>query len=257
MKKGLRWRVIHEPEVLKLFVQKGVGMTIIQKIVFVSVFVGVAACFMGVARLISQSQNPIFKLEKMLINKDNRIARAYFSPDDGLSSILKGLIDAEKKSILVSIYTITDTSVVNAFINASKRGVVVEFVVDQGYGSDRYSQVHKLANAQIDVWSYQSAADERQASLMHNKFCIFGDSIGDRPLVWTGSYNFTKRGNERNQENIVIIDDSGIIDRYREQFEVLKKRSLRISGKAQNDNRSVARAEPSWFDKLKTLMRMF
>ncbi|MBA2307513.1 hypothetical protein H0W26_05250, partial [Candidatus Dependentiae bacterium] len=207
--------------------------------------------------VISLSQNPVHQLEKMLLDKDNKIARAYFSPDDGLSSLLKGLIDAEKKRILVAIYTITDRSLVNAFIEASKRGVLVEFVVDPGYGSDRYSQVFQLANAQIGVWSYQSSANERQASLMHNKFCLFDDSIGNRPLVWTGSYNFTKRANERNQENVIILDDKPIIDRFHKQFEILKGRSLQISGKVQTSSRSTVNSEPSLFDRLKTFMKMF
>ena len=229
----------------------------IQNVVFVGVFITVAVCFMGLAHVISVRQSPGFHLEKMLINQDNRIARAYFSPDDKLASLLKGLIDAETKSILVSIYTITDKNVVNAFIDASKRGVLVECVVDPSYGSDRYSQVYQLANAQVGVWSYRSAADERQSSLMHNKFCVFEDSIGNRPLVWTGSYNFTKRANERNQENIVILDDKEIVDRYRKHFEILKDRSLQISGKVQAHNRSTTKTEPSWFDRLKTLTRMF
>ncbi len=232
-------------------------MNIFQKVVVGSVFIGVVACFMGVAHLISVTQNPEYQLEKMLINKDNKVARAYFSPDDTLASLLKGLIDAEKKKILASIYTITDKTLVNAFINASKRGVHVEFVVDPGYGSDRYSQVYQLANAHIGVWSYQSAADARQASLMHNKFCVFDDSIGNRPLIWTGSYNFTKRANERNQENVVILDDRDIIDRYRKHFEILKGRSLQISGKVQTHNQPAAQPEPSWIDRLKTLTRMF
>lgn len=232
-------------------------MNFFQRLVVGAAFVITVVSFMGLAHVISRSQNPELKLEKMLIDKDNKVARAYFSPDDHLASLLKGLIDAETKKIVVAIYTITDKTVVESLIKAAKRGVEVECVVDPSYGSDRYSQVYQLANAGINVWSYQSAADERQSSLMHNKFCIFEDSIGHRPLIWTGSYNFTKRANERNQENVVILDNSSIIERYRNQFEILKTRSLQISGKVQNRNRMAVSSEPSFFDRLKSLMRMF
>ncbi|MBA3751673.1 DUF1669 domain-containing protein [Candidatus Dependentiae bacterium] len=232
-------------------------MKFFQKIILGGVFLSVVVCFMGIARVISHYQDPQHTLETMLINKDNTIARAYFSPDDKVASLLKGLIEVEKKMIRVSIYTLTDKSIITALIDAAKRGVVVECVVDPGYGSDRYSQVYQLANAQIGVWSYQASSDQRNSSLMHNKFCIFDDSVQNHAIVWTGSYNFTKRANERNQENVVILDNPEIVDRFRKHFEILKDRSLQISGKIQTQNRSRNKSESSWFDQLKTFFKMF
>ena len=49
---------------------------------------------------------------------------------------------------------------------------------------------------------------------MHNKFCVIDDK------VITGSYNWTYHAN-KNRENIIIVDEPGVVDSYCEQFEKL------------------------------------
>ena len=51
---------------------------------------------------------------------------------------------------------------------------------------------------------------------MHNKFAII-----DNHLLLTGSYNWTFSANNRNDENLMVIDDQEIITRYQNQFEKL------------------------------------
>lgn len=53
---------------------------------------------------------------------------------------------------------------------------------------------------------------DNSSKLMHNKFCITGDT------VLTGSYNPTERGSYYNNNNLVIIKDSNIADLYRKEF---------------------------------------
>ena len=59
---------------------------------------------------------------------------------------------------------------------------------------------------------------------MHNKFILFGKNVGGKSLFWTGSFNFTKSAKMNNQENVVILDEIQLIDRYNKQFAVLKER---------------------------------
>jgi phosphatidylserine/phosphatidylglycerophosphate/cardiolipin synthase-like enzyme len=51
---------------------------------------------------------------------------------------------------------------------------------------------------------------------MHNKFAII-----DNRLLLTGSYNWTASANNRNDENLMVIDDPEVIARYQNQFEKL------------------------------------
>lgn len=202
---------------------------IAKKIALVLVFCFVTGGFALLSYMLYQQQNPEIKLIKLLLDEEKKIARAFFAPDDPIKPLLIGLIDAEKKSISVAIYTLTDKEIARAFIRARERGVCVECVTDPGYGKDRYSKIAQLANAGIAIWVYQPSDDERSSSLMHDKFVIFGDSVEDHSLVWTGSFNFTARAHGRNQENVVILDNKDIVERFKKQFELLKMRSLLLT----------------------------
>ena len=80
------------------------------------------------------------------------------------------------------------------------------------------SKIAQLANESIPVWIYQSSTDNRESSLMHNKFCIFENNVEHHSIVWTGSFNFTMRAYERNQENVVVLDNPHIIEKFKAQF---------------------------------------
>ena len=56
------------------------------------------------------------------------------------------------------------------------------------------------------------------AALMHNKFCVFDNSI-----VLTGSMNPTERGNYYNNNNIVIVKSRYLAENYLSEFEELKE----------------------------------
>jgi phosphatidylserine/phosphatidylglycerophosphate/cardiolipin synthase-like enzyme len=52
--------------------------------------------------------------------------------------------------------------------------------------------------------------------LSHNKFCIFDDEI-----VWTGSFNPTTNGNERNDNNVVVFFSPTLAKNYEDEFKEL------------------------------------
>ncbi len=66
---------------------------------------------------------------------------------------------------------------------------------------------------------------------MHNKFVLFTDSTGDE-YVFTGSANFTDSGVTLNNNNALLIRDSGIFNAYKNQFEYL----LGLNGKEPVDS---------------------
>ena len=49
--------------------------------------------------------------------------------------------------------------------------------------------------------------------LSHNKFCIFDDKI-----VWTGSFNPTFNGNERNDNNVMVFFSPTLAKNYEDEF---------------------------------------
>lgn len=199
----------------------------------VSVFFGVIAYY------IHENTNPTKKLKNQIFC-DGQIINAYFSPEDKIKYKLINLIKHEKKSLSIAIYTITDKEIAQSIINAYLRDIKVEIVADKSYGSSTYSKIPMLANKRIPIWIYQApesllGENNKLNILMHNKFIIFGKNIDNRSLVWTGSFNFTKSANSFNQENVIITDNSKVVDQFKNNFNKLKSLSLLISGSSKSN----------------------
>jgi phosphatidylserine/phosphatidylglycerophosphate/cardiolipin synthase-like enzyme len=146
----------------------------------------------------------------------------YFSPDDQLDRRLIEQIEKETKSINVCIYTFTHRAIANALIEAHKRGVEVDVIVDR-FSVKINSPLQKLAEAGIPVSVWDPDRSKRKQAhrpLMHNKFCVFG---ADK--VWTGSFNFTYEGSKIHQENALVLQDAALASAFKGQFHTIKLRS--------------------------------
>ena len=51
---------------------------------------------------------------------------------------------------------------------------------------------------------------------MHHKF-----AIADGMFLVTGSYNWTRSAAKYNEENIVVLDNQGLVKAFQEEFEKL------------------------------------
>ena len=136
--------------------------------------------------------------------------RALFCPEDACQFELISQIESAQTSIHCAVYIFTLEDVREAIIRAKERGLDVKLVLEKGETDSDYSQFINLEAANVDV--------RRDANnyLMHNKYCVF-----DGKTVWTGSYNWSKSGSERNNENVVILEDSKIAAEYELDFERL------------------------------------
>lgn len=146
--------------------------------------------------------------------------QAFFSPDDQVASKLISLIDEEKESVAVAAYTFSHGQIANALIAAHGRGVKVEVIVDP-YSLKFSSLLKKMAKAGIPVWIW-NATSEEGSSLMHDKFCLFGERA-----IWTGSFNFTQRADKANQENAILIQDKEIAKKFKLQYQKILERGCR------------------------------
>lgn len=167
------------------------------------------------------------KKEVFPLTADGRISTVLFAPDQKICKKLVALIDHEKESIYIAAFMITDKRIAAALCRAHKRGVRVEVVVDPGCVQDRSNKIAMLYEEHIPIYIYYPQSKGLIRSLMHNKFVLFGNTIYNRSIVWTGSANFTCKADEINQENVVIIDDKNVYKRFAEQFNILKQRSER------------------------------
>jgi phosphatidylserine/phosphatidylglycerophosphate/cardiolipin synthase-like enzyme len=158
------------------------------------------------------------------------ITEVFFSPDDRPASRLVQLINEAHTKIYAAIYMITDKNIAEALVRAKKRGVAVQVIVDPSSmeGSYGKGQLLKMGNVDLFVFGKENS---RQGSfhqpLMHNKFAVIDNN------VWTGSFNWTKSANEKNQENVILTDDVRVKDRFEHHFELLKQRCRHYACKQQ------------------------
>jgi phosphatidylserine/phosphatidylglycerophosphate/cardiolipin synthase-like enzyme len=127
-------------------------------------------------------------------------------PKFDCAGALIDLFSKAKKTAHVAIYSLTEPDIVNAMINAHKRGVEVIIVADSTESKNSYmaAMIHKLTQAGVDI-----RIATRQTALMHNKVAIV-----DAQTVATGSYNYTLNAELRNDENLIIIDGKDVAADY-------------------------------------------
>jgi tetratricopeptide (TPR) repeat protein len=103
----------------------------------------------------------------------------------------------------VQAYSFTSAPIAAALVDAHRRRVNVRVILDSSQRSERYSSATFLRNMGIPV-----LVDDAHA-IAHNKLMII-----DGRTVITGSFNFTKAAEERNAENVVIMEDPRVAAKY-------------------------------------------
>ena len=92
-------------------------------------------------------------------------------------------------------------------LEAHKRGVKVEAILDKSQRREKYTSATLLANSRIPTF-----IDDAHA-IAHNKIIII-----DGQTVITGSFNFTKAAEEKNAENVLIINSPELAKLYIENW---------------------------------------
>lgn len=166
-----------------------------------------------IADFYTQEFNQMFsgkfhKMKRNYPNKNDNNISVYFSPQDNAvkNAILPELKGAQDY-IYISSFIITEKQIVEELINAKKRGVDIKIILDALNASNQYSKHKELRLAGIEVKT------ENYAGKMHSKSIII-----DNKYTILGSMNFSKAGNNKNDENLVVISDYGITDFYKKFF---------------------------------------
>ena len=145
----------------------------------------------------------------------------YFSPHGGCTDAIVGELDKAQNTVLVQAYTFTSYRIAKALPDTHKRGIKVEVILDKSQRTDQYSSADFLANSGIPV------RIDAQHAIAHNKVMII-----DGETVITGSFNFTKAAEENNAENLLVIHDKKLAERYIENWQEHDRHSEVYVGRA-------------------------
>ncbi len=139
------------------------------------------------------------------INGETQV-KPMFSPQDNImEKELIPMVKNAEKYIYVPMFFITNKKFANALITAHNRGIEIKIIHD-ATNAHANNTTHKiLREAGIKVKT------ENYAGKMHAKAIIIDDTISA-----IGSMNYTNSGNNKNDENVLIIKDADIT-RYMKQ----------------------------------------
>ncbi len=139
---------------------------------------------------------------------------AYFSPQDKtVEKALVPLIENAQSYIYLPVFVITHKKLTQALIDAKKRGVDVKIILDATSVRSNHTTHEILREAGIPLKT------ENYAGKVHNKSMIIDDKY-----VITGSMNFSNSGENRNDENCLVIENSDLAKFYKGWFEFIWKK---------------------------------
>ena len=149
---------------------------------------------------------------------------------------IEAAVGAAHTSILVQAYEITPGPLVNALIEAHRRGVDVRAIVDYRQLTDRRNHDDAFAVEHLGAAGIPVMVD-RPPGLMHDKVMII-----DGETVVTGSFNYTYSAEHRNVENLLVIHDPALAAQYTQHWRsrASESRPLRASASMGGEQNSMA-----------------
>jgi phosphatidylserine/phosphatidylglycerophosphate/cardiolipin synthase-like enzyme len=102
-----------------------------------------------------------------------------------------------------SAYRSRSAPIAKALVEAHRRGVKVEVVLDKSQRTEKYSSATFVYNNGIPCFI------DAQHAIAHNKVIVI-----DGLTVITGSFNFTKAAEDNTAENLLVIQDADMAANY-------------------------------------------
>jgi phosphatidylserine/phosphatidylglycerophosphate/cardiolipin synthase-like enzyme len=146
------------------------------------------------------------------------LMEAEYLPDQLDDELIK-YIDQAGESIDLALYNLNNSGLsdITAALNsAHRRGLVVRAVYDGDVNAVGIQEldagIGKMASPQSNYPVY---------GIMHNKFVVIDAESTDpsKPLVWSGSTNFTYNQIHSDPNNVIIIQDQSLARAFRLEFE--------------------------------------
>ncbi len=142
------------------------------------------------------------------VNLDSVLVEVYFSPDDGVLNRIIGKMRTAEKSLEILAYALTTDTMGETLLALHQEGVKVRGVVEASQVQATGSEAPRLRQAGIDI-----RLDSNPENMHHKVILI------DETIVILGSYNFTRSAEEKNDENVLIIQDPALASQFLIEFE--------------------------------------
>ena len=140
--------------------------------------------------------------------------KVQFSPNGECLALIKETINLANHQILVQAYSFTSAEIAETLVQAYKKGIKVQVLVDRSQLTAKGSQVQyvKKQGIAVAVDNVSDATKKKSkgiGGIAHNKVMIIDDMH-----VLTGSFNWSVAAATRNAENLLLITDKEINKLY-------------------------------------------
>lgn len=150
-----------------------------------------------------------------LVDVDGVALANYFSPADGVTAYVLDQVNAAQQSIRFLAFSYTSDPIGDAMMARAQAGVSVQGVFENRNANGIGSEFDRLRNAGIEVQT------DGNCYTMHHKVLII-----DERLVVTGSFNFTGRAEDINDENVIIAADPLLTRSFLDEYERVYRQAL-------------------------------
>lgn len=120
-----------------------------------------------------------------------------YSPHGGAIEAVLSMLATAQQTIIVAMYGLTEPDIVDAIIAARWRGVEVAIKLDRLQSAGQ-SQSAAIARLQTEAIVVEVSTQSRQ---LHDKFAVI-----DLRWIITGSFNWIGNAENRNRENLLVLD---------------------------------------------------
>jgi phosphatidylserine/phosphatidylglycerophosphate/cardiolipin synthase-like enzyme len=152
--------------------------------------------------VVPETPNPV-------VNIDETRIEVYFSPDDGVAGPLQEILNSAQESIYFLAFSFTTDEFGAAIRTQAENGLSVAGVMEE-------QQVKSNIGTEYDLFK-QAGLNvflDGNEGQMHHKTMII-----DERIVITGSYNFSRSAETRNDENLIVIYNEDIANFYMQEFQ--------------------------------------
>ena len=146
------------------------------------------------------------KVRNPKINLNDLKIKNYFCPEDNCLERIKDELKNAKSEIYFMTFSFTHPSIANILLLKNLDKVMVKGVMEARQVT-KHSQFKRLNDSGIKV-----VKDKNKGNMHHKVFII------DNQTVITGSMNPTRGGNEKNDENVMIIRDKDVAELFLDEF---------------------------------------
>lgn len=134
-----------------------------------------------------------------------------FSPEGSARALVLDSINHAQRSIDMMAYSFQSADIIQALVNAEKRGVVVRAVIDKKRNRGKVSQ-HAIAYATANGVNVRL---DGHYHIQHDKVMII-----DGDTLETGSFNFATSAEFANSENVLVIrGEPAVVAQYQAHFD--------------------------------------